>query len=1087
MKPKDFEGFRFGPMHSSDLNLKVVSSSGRYEMRTLPAPKDTVQDVPGDDGQYYFGSVYQNREITVNIAFDNVSEENYRKIKQLFATDKLQDLVFDEEPYKTYRAKIKNKIDLKSICFENDNGERVYKGDGKLQFVCYFPYAFGFEKYIVRASDYYLLHTPEQILCELSADDDFYFASRQLPAPAWIPADLRYHYNLSPKDNTPQFRDEAHNNRGDREWDPNDGIVWKTGFPTMEQVQNGELYFDLDGITKTLITTRGYWDNIPEWQSTAKLLTTPTLDYEQGLMYLPQYSKTNYVNMELGFNNSRPLIGTRVLVYNPGDVPINWELKITENKRSFWSGRGSERFRIRRFNVERLSIPHAVDWCGMKTHLSRDNEKYKYGNKYFKRKRFNINTVIENIDSAGDYMQYSDGNGGRLTKAQLLYMANNGSLPADKNWGMNIRIVFNCTDSNSNTIENTFEGRFAALPIEIANKINSYELDVVHTYHDGDLSPADLDNLVNRVPGFIRKGTSIVNHASPYGSILQSGYTINSFVISKIAYGNREDYQFDYPYENYTSDPITAKDDERLRKSSIGTEVRVEYPKSPNIAYNLHLDEYFYGQRLFNPTKTFFEYEELGAAHPKYCYFAEPIPREKLGDYIRLFYWQSEQLSNGKIIYNDRYFDKFSKWVSDNYYMSNNISYEKGQQLADRYEEVLKQCITEEEEFELYWNTLRELFNDFLPFQDQITSDDLFYEYVNCPLEYIPCDSRDLDYGQEVFNSFKYPAWMTPDYLEIDSSKLNNIQLIQQYMTAIGLDEKSLFQGQKIYYDSSLLEAAEYQSLKLKLDRLLGDGGCINDLIDDCYYINSDTRMIYALEQQNDSEFNYKSNKIVMNEAIVKGKWFKIPPGWSLITVEPVMDSNLYGGKRWLDSRPFDWGYGGDWNNNPKEVSQLFDFVYKEAVTTFKGLNYDLIRTALPQEERDSIDEIPFNKWYESKIADNENLFMVEYYYHKRYRAEQELLSIIDDYWNMLSPYYAWTSRKGVYQESDKEYAAKNGVLYLDQKFDVNSVPIHSITNHISDWWWYSCNYIWGNFPPIYWTTADMLNDIKIEYTPLYY
>jgi len=79
--------------------------------------------------------------------------------------------------------------------------------------------------------------------------------------------------------------------------------------------------------------------------------------------------------------------------------------------------------------------------------------------------------------------------------------------------------------------------------------------------------------------------------------------------------------------------------------------------------------------------------------------------------------------------------------------------------------------------------------------------------------------------------------------------------------------------------------------------------------------------MIYALEQQNDSEFNYKPNKIVMNEAIIKGKWFKIPPGWSLITVEPVMDSNLYGGKRWLDSRPFDWGYGGDWNNNPKEVS----------------------------------------------------------------------------------------------------------------------------------------------------------------------
>jgi len=38
---------------------------------------------------------------------------------------------------------------------------------------------------------------------------------------------------------------------------------------------------------KLLIDVRGYWKNIPEWQTTAKLLTTPTLDYEQELMYMP--------------------------------------------------------------------------------------------------------------------------------------------------------------------------------------------------------------------------------------------------------------------------------------------------------------------------------------------------------------------------------------------------------------------------------------------------------------------------------------------------------------------------------------------------------------------------------------------------------------------------------------------------------------------------------------------------------------------------------------------------------------------------------------------------------------------------------
>ena len=92
MKFKDFQGFRFGKIHTSDLNLEVVSVSNRYEARTLPSPVDTIQDVPGGDGQYYFGSVNKNREITVNVAFDNISENDYRRIKQLFATDKLLDL-----------------------------------------------------------------------------------------------------------------------------------------------------------------------------------------------------------------------------------------------------------------------------------------------------------------------------------------------------------------------------------------------------------------------------------------------------------------------------------------------------------------------------------------------------------------------------------------------------------------------------------------------------------------------------------------------------------------------------------------------------------------------------------------------------------------------------------------------------------------------------------------------------------------------------------------------------------------------------------------------------------------------------------
>lgn len=1106
MTPIDYRGFKFGNVHSSELHLEVVSTSNRYEARTLPAPTDTAVDIPGSDGQYYFGSVFKNREITVNVAFDNVSEQIYRKIRQLFATDKPQDLVFDEEPYKTWKAKLKAKPEFKSLCFNDDEGNRVYKGDGKLQFICYFPYAFGFDKYVVKAADYYALTPPEQILCELSNDeDDFYFASRALPVPAWIPADLRYHYNVNPKDDAPEQRDDGHDNKGDRYWNPNDGLSWKTGYPTIDQVQNGELYFDLNGTEKTLVTTRGYWDNIPEWQSTARLLTTPTLDYDQGLMYMPQYSKTNYINMEVGFDYGRQMIGTRLLVYNPGDLPVDWELKIEENQRGFWSGRGSERFRIRRFNVERLTIPQAVDWCGMKTLYPLDEEKYRYGNKYFARKKMKIK--IDNAQNVSFYKpnfeEFEELNDKSVDVDSLLKQ---NILPADKNWGVNASIKYIYTTTDSSEEKETI--------YTIHNAILSVELTEAIRENHSSISPADLTyELKLKNIDYEIEGEPLAFQTFPYNI----RYNIDNWT-SRVLESTINTYE----YSDYNVVAPTLKDDELLRQSSEGTTIENPIkPISPTVAFNLHLGSGDSGAQLLDNNN--FEYVLLEEAHPKYCYYAEPIPRQKLGDFIRLFYWQSKQLIEGELIYEDEALEEFQEWVNKNFYLINEVDYDKGIALADRYDEVLKQCVTDEEEFELYWDTLKQLFKDYSVvlngqgelirkrindlsgsetreveiwqnlLENLISTDDLFYEYVNTPLEYVSTDSRELNYKEEVFNAFKYPTWMTEDYLEIDSTVFSGVRLLMQYFTAIGSDVKSLFLGQKVKYDSSKLVDAKYQSLKLKLDKLIGDGNYLNYLLDDCYYLNSDTRMLYTLEEPKGNEFNYKPSKIIMNEAIVKGKWFKIPPGWSMITIEPVMDSDLYGGKRWLDSRPFNWGYGGDENHNQKEVSQLFDYIYDRAEVAYWRLNYYNLDVAFPSEDHSYPDSsFQFNKWYQRQIDVfsedvTKNLFLIEYYHHKRYRAEQEFLSIIADFWEMLAPYYTWTARKGVYKNPDYENVAENGVLHIDPEFDANGNPIHCITGNISDWWWYACNYMWANFPPIYWTAADMLNNIKIKYTPLFY
>ena len=98
----DYTDFRFGNYYTKDLHLVVVSSSDRYTKNLLPEPTDYTEEVPGGDGTYYFGQLYKDREIDCNVAFDSISEKDFRKISQIFSTDKPQDLVFDELPYKTY-------------------------------------------------------------------------------------------------------------------------------------------------------------------------------------------------------------------------------------------------------------------------------------------------------------------------------------------------------------------------------------------------------------------------------------------------------------------------------------------------------------------------------------------------------------------------------------------------------------------------------------------------------------------------------------------------------------------------------------------------------------------------------------------------------------------------------------------------------------------------------------------------------------------------------------------------------------------------------------------------------------------------
>lgn len=778
---EDFVGFRFGAYHSSELGLKVVTTSKRYEKNLLPAPQDYTNDIPGGDGDYYFGSVFKNVEFTVNIAFDDIDEITWRQIANIFATDKLQDLVFDELPFKTYKAKLKSKPDFKFICFFDDKlQKRIYKGEGKLNFVCYYPYAFGFDKYIIRTGDYYF--TPEpQLPIDENIESPYKKRVKETPRAKLI----NDHYNKIGNSNTP----------------------WKTGYLTQKQVKLGELYFNNSNNEKVLIDTRAYWNNIPEWQESAKLLVSPTLDYDGELIFLPQYSKINYYNMDTGLNKENGLIGSRLLVYNPGDLSVDFELKLGNLSSSLRRNLNKYVFRISRYNVQRLTIEQAVDWTGLTTYDKNDNDKFKYGDKYFK--------IIE---------------------------------PREEN---------------------------------------------------------------------IRQGIC--------------------------SFGDPETWNF-HPY-----------------------------------------------------------FRELTCAHPNHTYIVEPIPREKLAHFIKLFYWQSEGCEETE-------------------------TFLRGVDMANRYQELYDLCITEDERYELYWKTLKDLFNE--------TDFDLT-EYIYNPPEFF-IDDFDRNYGEFEFNKNQYPTYYTYDYFDINNNDFENI-----------------YGGEINQITNPLKDARREYTLPLFLD--------------------SERRMLYNLNK-NENRYNFKLTKNIHNDNIEKGHWFKLPPGWSLIDISPVLDKDKWGGKRWLDARPFEWG------NTAQQYRVWYDKVYQTAAIDY--LSNHITSAGIEIGNSEQLDEGFGDIISPSYYNDSARL---KTFFESLSLRELENYMQFARWYNYDNDNFYSDDVSSQINRNRANNAEIGFLKLLANYWRVNRLCNGQPIGDINDWWWYANNYIWENFPPLYWGYADLLNKAEIKYVPLFY
>lgn len=137
----DFIGFTYGGKHSiDDFGIYRTSDGSRYNDNLIPPLTDKTADVPGGDGQYYFNSHYKPRQFSISIAFDSLTEVQYQQVRKWLNGKEIKELIFDEHPYKVYSAKVIGTPQLKTICFDK-SGERIYKGEGTIQFTCYYPFA----------------------------------------------------------------------------------------------------------------------------------------------------------------------------------------------------------------------------------------------------------------------------------------------------------------------------------------------------------------------------------------------------------------------------------------------------------------------------------------------------------------------------------------------------------------------------------------------------------------------------------------------------------------------------------------------------------------------------------------------------------------------------------------------------------------------------------------------------------------------------------------------------------------------------------------------------------------------------------
>lgn len=247
-----FLGFSFNNIHSSVIGI-TRTNGDRYETKLIPTLKDRTADKVSTDGQFFYGSTYQKREFTVNFAFEEMTESQMNTIKRSWNDKKIHDLIFDETPYKVYSAKITGNSLLKHLAFTEQDGSRVYRGEGSFVFTCYFPFARSRYEY---QEDYTVDNIHEWVdSSEFSTlEDDAGITVNSLMQPAYVCYDF-----IDVEDDTVNASTVSYDSSFDYVYDSN---LLEESAEVLDETSNGKLQQGL---------TDSYLNNYNEWIEGSKI------------------------------------------------------------------------------------------------------------------------------------------------------------------------------------------------------------------------------------------------------------------------------------------------------------------------------------------------------------------------------------------------------------------------------------------------------------------------------------------------------------------------------------------------------------------------------------------------------------------------------------------------------------------------------------------------------------------------------------------------------------------------------------------------------------------------------------------------